>query len=227
MDTNLNSRFKELRGILGDTQKEFADKLSISQGAITDIERCKTGISSKVASKLFDLIKVNKDWFYTGEGVPIEGIVDNDLNRNLRRNNTDISTENYYSDTNVIGEADITNKIRYNVKRVSYLYQRLVDVRILQSEQLGIIHNFDGLGFIKNEEQELYLKLASLDVREIDGKSILGFGYETLNLKAKIAYNKDLENVIELFTNTFFKEFKVLYNALREETNFGRKVRKK
>jgi len=73
MDNPQNNRFKEVRLLLNLTQSEFADKINMKQGTISDIERNRIGVSNKVASALITLLDVNELWFYTGTGEPFKG----------------------------------------------------------------------------------------------------------------------------------------------------------
>jgi transcriptional regulator with XRE-family HTH domain len=64
----LNERFKEVRKHFKYTQIEMADKLEITQGSVTDVERGKVSVTNKLAQKMFSKLHINPDWFYTGKG---------------------------------------------------------------------------------------------------------------------------------------------------------------
>lgn len=69
-----NHRLKALIDILHfKTQKEFAEKIKIQQGSLSDILREKNGmgISSAVKDKLRLILGVNIEWLETGVGEPI------------------------------------------------------------------------------------------------------------------------------------------------------------
>lgn len=88
MNITLNRRFHEIRKLLGLTQKEIAGKLSISQGSVTDIERCRIGVSNKVIEKLEAELDINKAWFYTGENLPFKTESNNDKYVKIQGYNT-------------------------------------------------------------------------------------------------------------------------------------------
>lgn len=68
MEIVLNERLKKIREHYGLTQIEMADKLKVTQGTVSDIERGRIGVSNKFAGKVFAAFDVNKNWFYTGDG---------------------------------------------------------------------------------------------------------------------------------------------------------------
>jgi DNA-binding XRE family transcriptional regulator len=68
MDREINNRLKQVRRILDISQKDFALKLSIKQGSLSDIERGRIGVSSKVANSICNEFAVNPTWLHTGVG---------------------------------------------------------------------------------------------------------------------------------------------------------------
>lgn len=65
-----NQRLKILISTLGITQKEFAEKLNMQQGSLSDVLRAKNGIrvSNSIKYKLEILYNINLKWLETGEG---------------------------------------------------------------------------------------------------------------------------------------------------------------
>ncbi len=63
-------RLKELRTLLNLNQGEFAAKIGIKQGSLSDIERGKVGLSNVVMNLICKTFAVNRDWLENGEGQP-------------------------------------------------------------------------------------------------------------------------------------------------------------
>lgn len=68
MELNLNQRLRHIRRLLNLTQKEFAEQLSIKQGSLSDIERERIGVSSKVFESVVGKFKVSPVWLHSGAG---------------------------------------------------------------------------------------------------------------------------------------------------------------
>lgn len=68
MNKDLNTRVKEIRKQLKLSQKDFAASLSIQQGSLSDIERGRIGVSTKVSESLIEVFNMNPVWFRTGVG---------------------------------------------------------------------------------------------------------------------------------------------------------------
>jgi len=66
-NNDVSLRFKEVREIFKLTQKKFADKLSITNSYISEIESGKN-ISSNVTRRLAEAFKVSPNWLLLGEG---------------------------------------------------------------------------------------------------------------------------------------------------------------
>ena len=62
-------RFRELRKFLGLSQKEFGDKLEITQSGVSQIESGRNTPSTSVFEKASEVFpNLNKQWLYNGEG---------------------------------------------------------------------------------------------------------------------------------------------------------------
>jgi transcriptional regulator with XRE-family HTH domain len=57
-----------LRKNLGYSQKEFANKIGMSQGGYSDIENSRTSLTEKNIKLISKEFKANEDWLKTGEG---------------------------------------------------------------------------------------------------------------------------------------------------------------
>jgi len=58
-----NIKFKELRKGLNLNQTEFADKINVSQGTITDIERGRIRVSKRVQKKITEIFGIESGYF--------------------------------------------------------------------------------------------------------------------------------------------------------------------
>ncbi|WP_316777750.1 helix-turn-helix transcriptional regulator [Pedobacter antarcticus] len=65
---SINDRLKALRLKLRLTQCDFAEKLGLKQGTISDIERYRITVTAKTVEKAASTLNVSKDWLYTGTG---------------------------------------------------------------------------------------------------------------------------------------------------------------
>ena len=74
VDLDLAKRFKFLRKLLGLSQKGFADKLGVSQKAISQWERGERAIPAVLLKVLREKLNLNIDWFLTGKGEPFTQI---------------------------------------------------------------------------------------------------------------------------------------------------------
>ena len=64
----MQQRFKQLRKALGMSQEEFANKLGLTRGAITNIEFGKTEAKPLFVSLVCNTFNVNETWLRTGDG---------------------------------------------------------------------------------------------------------------------------------------------------------------
>ena len=68
MSETINQRLKSIRERLHINQRDFAKTLEIKQGSLSDIERGRIGVSSKIVEKLTKKLNVNSGWLYDGKG---------------------------------------------------------------------------------------------------------------------------------------------------------------
>lgn len=64
----LNERLAALRKKLGYTTRTFAEKLNLSAGAITNMEKGTRNITERTISDICREFNINEHWFRTGEG---------------------------------------------------------------------------------------------------------------------------------------------------------------
>lgn len=64
----MNERLKSLRKALGLTQKEFGEKIGVTNFTISDIEKGKLSLTERNQNLICEKFKVNKEWLSNGEG---------------------------------------------------------------------------------------------------------------------------------------------------------------
>lgn len=64
----MNIRIKELRKTLELTQIDFANKIGISHGTLSDIENGKSTITERTILTICTIYNVNEKWLRSGEG---------------------------------------------------------------------------------------------------------------------------------------------------------------
>lgn len=67
-DINIGDRLRQIRKILNLQQKDFADKVGISQGFLSELESNKKAPSHTLLIAISHVFKVNLNWLLTGEG---------------------------------------------------------------------------------------------------------------------------------------------------------------
>jgi transcriptional regulator with XRE-family HTH domain len=69
MDRELGKRLIELRTALGLTQEEFAQKIRVSTGYITSLERSRRELNPRLIKLISDSFGTNEQWLQTGKGM--------------------------------------------------------------------------------------------------------------------------------------------------------------
>ena len=64
----VNERIKEVRRILGMTQKQFAERIAVSVSYLSDMERGDTNVNDRVVRLVSMEFGVSEHWIRTGEG---------------------------------------------------------------------------------------------------------------------------------------------------------------
>jgi transcriptional regulator with XRE-family HTH domain len=68
MSKDIGSRLIELRHTLGFTQKVFGERIHISKGYITSLEKSRQPLNARLVSLISDTFGVNAEWLKTGTG---------------------------------------------------------------------------------------------------------------------------------------------------------------
>ena len=64
----MNERLKELRKTLKLTQKEFGEKIGVTNFTISDIEKGKLSLTERNLNLICERFNVNKEWLKNGTG---------------------------------------------------------------------------------------------------------------------------------------------------------------
>jgi transcriptional regulator with XRE-family HTH domain len=67
MDDERSRRLFELRQVLCLTQKEFGEKIHISKGYVTSLEKCRQPLNDRIIKLLADTYGVNPEWLKYGK----------------------------------------------------------------------------------------------------------------------------------------------------------------
>ena len=68
MDNESGDRLIALRSALGLNQKEFAQKIRVSRGYITSLERSHRELNDRIIKLISDTFGVNEQWLQKGKG---------------------------------------------------------------------------------------------------------------------------------------------------------------
>ena len=68
MDNERSLRLLELRHALCLTQKEFGQKIHLSKGYITSLEKCRQPLNERIIKLISDTYGVNTEWLKYGKG---------------------------------------------------------------------------------------------------------------------------------------------------------------
>jgi transcriptional regulator with XRE-family HTH domain len=68
MDEDVSRRLIELRQVLCLTQKDFGEKIHISKGYLTSLEKCRQPLNDRIIKLIADTYGVNAEWLKHGKG---------------------------------------------------------------------------------------------------------------------------------------------------------------
>jgi transcriptional regulator with XRE-family HTH domain len=68
MNDDISRRLLELRHTLCLTQKDFGEKIHISRGYVTSLEKCRQPLNDRIIKLIADTYGVNSEWIKTGRG---------------------------------------------------------------------------------------------------------------------------------------------------------------
>ncbi len=159
MNTVLNRRFLEVRKTLGLTQKELASRISISQGTVTDIERERIGVSSKVTQKLFNELNVIDTWFYTGKGERFNGLKNTEINR--KEQGVDTGDNTGITGDQSIYLDPIIKSLMKDSPKMEFLFKAVEDLKVSNPEISNIRYDISNLAALLVDAENIYLTYLS------------------------------------------------------------------
>jgi transcriptional regulator with XRE-family HTH domain len=195
----VNEFYKVLRGIrneFGLSQKDFAAQIGMKPVAYNMVESGKNQPSYALLSTIVKVFKVDANRLFKEV---------NELELNFQSD-----TGKYHIKLKIVSEPDYLNQVHEYIRKINYLYQRLIDIRVLLFQELKLKGEFS-----TQSEADLVANLTKPVSKEVDGENILKYPYENLANDGKTEYLQKLEGCINLFTNTFFECFEQLYNGVR------------
>jgi DNA-binding XRE family transcriptional regulator len=205
----INERLKEVREGLKLSQKAISEALGLKQSYYSEVENGKRKVTARIINSLIVKYGISVDWLMTGKGV-----------LNITKSYIemtgfdDVKHGGNNSDVNQLDEIGLIEEIEHNKQKIRTLYNRIIDVRILIEQNLGIKNDY-----ATNQEAEILNRLTSpVPFIGSDNKEYSGV-YENLDISEKIQYNEQLKKAVNLFTTIFFENFKVLYKGLRKDLN--------
>lgn len=187
---------------LGISKNEFGKNIGVSSSLISQITTKKNNFRADIIQKIsLAYPQLNIYWLLNGIG-------------EMLISNHNYEPQDYPQLSNqTIDDERLSEIINDKIKKANFLYQRLIDIRVLSAELQGI-----NIALSTDEETKLLWDLARPDLRKGEGdKEMLKYKHEIASHEEKIAINKQLDDCIDLFFASFFKEFKQVYTFLREQ----------
>jgi transcriptional regulator with XRE-family HTH domain len=84
MDQAVSHRLLELRQALCLTQKEFGEKIHISKGYVTSLEKCRQSLNDRIVKLITDTYGVNPEWLKYGKGSMFLELKNNQIDEIVR-----------------------------------------------------------------------------------------------------------------------------------------------
>ncbi|MDB5029712.1 helix-turn-helix transcriptional regulator [Mucilaginibacter sp.] len=186
-------QLKRLRQYFNITQDEFAEKIGVKRNSISMIESGRNKPTFEMIGDICKAFNISADYF----------LLDEEPNAGATYFVTN-AVENVIDINNHLNEADFLNQAQVRSKQVNFLYQSLIDIRLLLFQELNIKGDF-----ATKAEADLLNTLARPSI--IDNE--FRYPYNNLDTKGKIEYLRKIDSCITLFTNTFFECFDQLYTG--------------
>lgn len=203
-----NIRLKDLRRSLKMSQTDFASKIGIKQGTLSDIERGRIAVSDNVAEKIEKEFGAAKEWLMSGKvDENIVEIVDNisfdDVLKSVQQNLNKVYSDPLYAEAHNV-------KIELLAKHASALKDAINHFEKFQSltrQMLQYIHSIDKILFPESE-MELYLEMKN----EAKSKD------DVMTAKANLNSLASANSIFKELNECFDKSIKRLMKFDAEET---------
>jgi transcriptional regulator with XRE-family HTH domain len=208
------------------TPNSFAIKLGVKPTIVYNILKDRNKPGFDLLNKICEAFVINANWLLNGSGNMYEKLSSFDeLNYiksgNLNSNDFINNSSDTLMNIKIYSEAEFLNIAQERSKKISYLYQRLIDIRILLFQELNIrvmqaTQSEDENNFLVTQaEADLLQNLTKPTFKIINDQNILILPFENLNREGKVDYLQKTEECITLFTNTFFDYFIQLYKGIK------------
>ncbi len=202
--SDINTRISDLIDDLKLSKNQFARKINSSSAMVSKITNQKTNFGKDMLEKIITAYPgLNAGWLLTGVGEMWDDkIIDTGKQSAVKTK--------FIIDIKIMSDAEFITKAQECSKKINYLYQKLVDMRVLLFQELKI------KGALSTKvETDLLNTLARPSVQVVNDENILRYPYENLNNDDRLEYLKKVDACINLFNNTFFECFEQFYKALR------------
>ncbi|AND63641.1 hypothetical protein AX766_04230 [Flavobacterium covae] len=205
-------KYRKLKNL---TQTQFAEKMSVSRSYIAQIEGGKIEPSKGFMDKMIEVFDLNKKFFFIDD--------EQNLNVELIENNVHlISNDNVHLiDYNNIDSVTMLQILNSNYTRLSNLYQRLIDVKLMTNKQSELNVEEGLLDYIKNfaDVKNVYFNdlICNTDSGFGKSKTMEFTDFELLNKKELQEYYNKLINNVNLFEFVFFEFFRKFYREYMSE----------
>lgn len=212
-----NIKFK--RSQLNMSQKELAGLIGKKSSVISAYEKGTAQPNIDTLIKIASIFEIG-----------IELLITEDI----ANSNTNILNQKSFvaNSINTLSEEKLNEWIKAGRLKISYLYQRIVDIMVLQnhrdSETIEMNYEDDKwyrkvLDKYTSDHRRYYeieskLDIVDKDYKFIDESAKQDITYK-MNLHEKENYYAELLKIIELFEDKFFKEFKTYYRHVKNEIN--------
>jgi len=170
-------KLKEMKAFK--TQSEFAEKVDFSTQSLTEILKGRRDVTIELLRKLFITYKVRPSFIFDSELLKEEEL------KNVKGEKKGVFP---------FSESEEFKSIELSIKRINFLYQKIVDVYVICSN-LHFDANFDELN----------------PFAELRNKAIDNGAYKRMNIEQLIEYNKELGTIINTLEDYFFKKHKDLF----------------
>ncbi len=207
---SIGKKLKQFRLGLELSQKEMSEKLGVSQPYYSSVEGDKKPLTTKMLANI--KIKYKVDLYYFTDS---QSLANSNNLLPIGDSITEIITNQYYNRKIEIikdsGWYKLNDEVRQKVEKVNFLYQRIVDVKVLLHKKLKVkIKSFDSTFSFTIFEYGMINAVCG-------GTGIDGYmKADNSTFEELTAYTKELFNLTTLLELRFFELFKILFTGLEE-----------
>lgn len=184
INTDVNDRVKHIRKQNHLTQSVFAQSIGIKQATLSDIERYKIGVSSKLLSRIVEKYKIDAEWLLTGS----DGIKVSQNNEKIALAYKAIDLWPHFKGRGEYDKESIDSEMNSLIgRRLNFLEMYLTHILF----KLGYL--FDPDGILDSE----IIKNARAFVKQFENENIFECPkYESFSIDQKILLLKELDDAV-------------------------------